>query len=279
MAKYCLVGYYLILKINSTVTRDRVLIATGYKYNCHRVIYFIDTQDADIKKSEIPYLSRFPYQIDHISIIIVAFPLFMSKLFGCVNDIEPHKKYRQPDLVLENYTKLQCYAPHFLYLQGWYHNDRWGGILNGSGVAKQRGEQGPGGATAMEWRHPGLSLCCENPPENNTKYKMMTRFGGELRDGDAGIQRHGGTCNRQNLQGLIGNWAQAQGSKEESAPERETMSDAGTRSGAQGRVVEADGWQLRLMPRWAAFCTRTGGGERAKREGFGDKQLRMGRRQ
>ena len=40
MAKYCLVGYYLILKINSTVTRDRVLIATGYKYNMHKGYIF-----------------------------------------------------------------------------------------------------------------------------------------------------------------------------------------------------------------------------------------------
>ena len=52
-----------------------------------------------------------------------------------------------------------------------------------------------------------------------------------------------------------------------------TEEDAGMRRGSQGRAVEAGKCQVQAAPRWAtprwaALCTRKGGGYRVKREGF-----------
>ena len=38
-------GSYLTLKINSTVSRYRLLVAIGYKYNVRKVLSLIDTED------------------------------------------------------------------------------------------------------------------------------------------------------------------------------------------------------------------------------------------
>ena len=106
----------------------------------------------------------------------------------------------------------------------------------------------------------------------------MPGFGGELGEGKAGKHRHGGTCDGLNPQGLTGTWVQADGNKRGSALAWEKVADAGTRNGAQGQAAEADGWRVRVTPRWAALCTGRGGGERVKREGFSDERISMERR-
>ena len=55
---------------------------------------------------------------------------------------------------------------------------------------------------------------------------MISGFGVELGEGDAGTQRREGTCDGQNTQGLTGTSVQAEGHKGGSAPSRETAADA-----------------------------------------------------
>ena len=57
-----------------------------------------------------------------------------------------------------------------------------------------------------------------------------------------------------------------------------TVADSGMRRGAQRRATEAGGWRARVTTRWEALHTGRGGGERVKRDGFENEQLRMGRR-
>ena len=51
-------GYYLTLKRNYTVTRYRMLIAIGYKYNKKNDLSFVTTDDAGSTKYVITYLSK-----------------------------------------------------------------------------------------------------------------------------------------------------------------------------------------------------------------------------
>ena len=50
--------YLLVLNRKSMMTGYSPLIATGYKYNTHKVIYCIATEYAGITKSDITYLSK-----------------------------------------------------------------------------------------------------------------------------------------------------------------------------------------------------------------------------
>ena len=59
------------------------------------------------------------------------------------------------------------------------------------------GGQGPGRTTVREWRHPGLSPSHKNSTDNETKFRMMPGFEGELREVEAGTHRLGGTCNSE----------------------------------------------------------------------------------
>ena len=56
----------------------------------------------------IPYLLKYPDQFYYVSIIHVARPLFMSKFFGSVNEVDSHKKSRQSDIALEKFWVTQC---------------------------------------------------------------------------------------------------------------------------------------------------------------------------
>ena len=56
---------------------DRQLIAIGYKYNTRRVLSSIVTDNAGIKMTGIPYLSKYPDQFTNVAISIVAHPLVM----------------------------------------------------------------------------------------------------------------------------------------------------------------------------------------------------------
>ena len=53
---------------------------------------------------------------------------------------------------------------------------------------------------------------------------------------------------------------QAEVGKGGSAPEQETETDVGIWRRAQGRAVEAVGWQVRVTPRWAELHTVIGNG-------------------
>ena len=61
------------------VPGDRPLISTGYKYNVHKVISFIVTDNTGSTKTGIPYLYKYPDQFTNVSIHPVARPLVMSK--------------------------------------------------------------------------------------------------------------------------------------------------------------------------------------------------------
>ena len=46
----------------------RPLIAIGYKYNARKVLYFIVIDNADITKTSIHYLSKYPDQFTNVAI-------------------------------------------------------------------------------------------------------------------------------------------------------------------------------------------------------------------
>ena len=100
MTKDCSGSYCLVLKIKLTVTSDRPLIFVGYKYNIRNFLSFVATDNAGITTSGIPYLYNHPDPFSIVSVIPLAFPLIVSKLFVSVNDVDSHKKYRQSDLAL-----------------------------------------------------------------------------------------------------------------------------------------------------------------------------------
>ena len=80
-----------MLKRNSTVPRDMPLISVGYNYNPQGFLYFVATYDSGRTKSSIPYLYNYNELFDNFFIFPVDYPLFVSKLFGYVNDIYSHK--------------------------------------------------------------------------------------------------------------------------------------------------------------------------------------------
>ena len=86
----------------------RPLIVIGYKYDTRKGIYFIVKDDAGSKKAGIPYLSKYPDPFYNVYICPVAHPLVMTKLFGSVNEVEPHNKSRQYGLALEEFWVTQC---------------------------------------------------------------------------------------------------------------------------------------------------------------------------
>ena len=56
----------------------------------------------------IPYLSEYPDQFNNVSIHPVSLPLLMSKLFGAVNEVDPHNKLWQSDIAMEKFLVTQC---------------------------------------------------------------------------------------------------------------------------------------------------------------------------
>ena len=88
----------------------------------------------------------------------------------------------------------------------------------------------------------------------------MPGFGGELRDGETGAQRRGGTYNGRTPQGLTWTSVNAEGGKWGGALSRETAAEADTQRWVQGLATEASGWHVQLTSRWEALCTRRGCG-------------------
>ena len=76
------------------VPGGRPLIAVGYKYNTRKVLYFVVTENAGSTKTGIPHLSKYPDQFTNVAIRPVARPLFMSKSFYDVNEVDSSKKSR-----------------------------------------------------------------------------------------------------------------------------------------------------------------------------------------
>ena len=58
LTKYWSQGYYLVLGSNTIVTGGRPLIAIGYTYNSHKVLYFIVIDNTGNKQKVITYLSK-----------------------------------------------------------------------------------------------------------------------------------------------------------------------------------------------------------------------------
>ena len=92
-----------MLKSRHMVPGCRPLIAIGYTYNAQKVLSFIVTEEAGITQSGITHLFKYPDQFYNVSIRPVANTIFMYKLFGSVNDVDPHNKSRQSYLALEKF--------------------------------------------------------------------------------------------------------------------------------------------------------------------------------
>ena len=83
LTKDCPGGSYLVFRIKSMVPGDRPIIGIGYKYNAQKFLSFIVTDNSDITKTIIHYLSKYPDQFTNFSIRPIACPLVMSKTFCC----------------------------------------------------------------------------------------------------------------------------------------------------------------------------------------------------
>ena len=95
-------GSCLVLKINSTVPRDRPLNAIVYKDTSWKVLYLIASDDTGSRKYGVLYSSKYPDPFSNASIFPVDHALDVSKIFGYVNEVYSHKKSRQSYLALEN---------------------------------------------------------------------------------------------------------------------------------------------------------------------------------
>ena len=120
----------------------------------------------------------------------------------------------------------------------------WGGeagILNGSGMSKYRGERGPGRATASEWRLPGLSPVCENPPDKKSRTRRCEDLEKNQWRLSWGYRGDRGTCDGQTPKGLTGTWAQAKVVK---GGVTVTGNGSRLRQTAQGAETRSGGWQV-----------------------------------
>ena len=76
------------------------MIDIGHKYNYQKVLSIIVTEDTGITNAGIPYLSKYPEK-NNFTIFPIARTIFMSELFGYVNEVESYQKPRRYALVLE----------------------------------------------------------------------------------------------------------------------------------------------------------------------------------
>ena len=83
------------------------LISIVYKYNSQKVISFIATEVSERVNYGITYLSNYPDLFDNVPIFPVSIPLVVPNLSGSSNEVDSHNKFRQYDLVLENYLVTQ----------------------------------------------------------------------------------------------------------------------------------------------------------------------------
>ena len=72
---------YIVLSSKPVVPGERPILAIGYKYNCQKVLSFVDTVGAESTMLDINYLSNYPDQFSNVSIFPVAHTLLMSKFW------------------------------------------------------------------------------------------------------------------------------------------------------------------------------------------------------
>ena len=100
--------------------------------------------------------------------------------------------------------------------------------------------------------------------DKETKDRTMLIFGEDCGEGEAGKRRHGGTHSSQNPHPRADRYlGEVQGQKRGECSGTGTATQAHS-AGRRNEWDEAGGWQVRATPRWAALCTRRGGGERVK---------------
>ena len=90
------------------VPGDRLLMDIGNKYKTRKALYFIVTDNTGITQTGLTYLSKYYDQFTNVYIRPVARPLFMSKFFSAVNEVDYQKKLRQSDLALDKWWVTQC---------------------------------------------------------------------------------------------------------------------------------------------------------------------------
>ena len=126
--------------------------------------------------------------------------------------------------------------------------------------------QGQGQATSLDCRRPGPLPLRKNRytfgKSNSRRFREAVYNKGGRR-GTQGTQVLGQANPRRRL----GTWVLAKGNKV-GASGQGIMSDAGTRSGAHKRAVEAGGGRVRMTSRWTAFHAGRGGGEMVKQRGI-----------
>ena len=78
------------------------LIFIEYKYNSHKVLSFISIMYSGITKDCISYLSKYSEQFANFSILPVVCTLITSNLFGFVNEVDSHNKFRESNFFALN---------------------------------------------------------------------------------------------------------------------------------------------------------------------------------
>ena len=73
------------------VPSGRTIIYIGYKYNMHKFLSFIFLDTTGSTQVGLSYLSKYPEHFSNVEIIPVTCPLFISKFFGAVNEVDSNK--------------------------------------------------------------------------------------------------------------------------------------------------------------------------------------------
>ena len=85
-------GSHLMLKRNSTVPRENLLITIGYKYNYWEALYFIATEEEGRKKGGIPYYLSTLTRMLMFSFALLNAPLSCVLYLGMLMSLTPTTK-------------------------------------------------------------------------------------------------------------------------------------------------------------------------------------------
>ena len=97
-----------MLKSKPMLPVQRQLTYIGQKYNAHKFLSFIVTDNAGITQADIPYLSQHLDQFPNVANHPVNHPLVMHKSFGYINVADFHNKSGHSGLALEKFCVTQC---------------------------------------------------------------------------------------------------------------------------------------------------------------------------
>ena len=103
LIKYCIEGYYLVMKSTPKVPWDRPLIDIGYKYNSQKVLWLIATEGYGNTDPGYPYSYLLPDTYFNVSIWPVVCTNIIGRYFNACNEICQHKMMQPYDLALEEY--------------------------------------------------------------------------------------------------------------------------------------------------------------------------------